>query len=104
LFHLGPETGETYPLDGIDLWVFVRFEGDGEHEFWVEVMRLLDDGEEPELVTAYGLYRVPFGPERIHLSRAWKLRSVSFPVPGWYEFRLTGADEILAAEQIYLGE
>jgi len=69
-----------------------------------EIMRLTDDDEEPELVVAYGLYRVAFGPERIRVSRAWQIRRLPSPSPGWYEFRLTRAGEILAFEQIYLGE
>ena len=103
VFQLRPEPGETYPLPGMDLWAFVRLEGEDEHEFWVDVVRLTDDDEyEEDSVTTYGPLIVPFGDNRRPLSRAWYLRRVPFPIPGRYQFRLRQGDEMLAVETVYL--
>jgi hypothetical protein len=88
----------------VELWLFVRVEGEQKVEFWVEVIPVADDGQENELVAAYGPLVVRFGTERNTVSRAWCLRGVPFPTPGWYEIRLTYAGELLATEWIYLEE
>ncbi|MCE9564351.1 MAG: hypothetical protein K8U57_20130 [Planctomycetes bacterium] len=105
VFQLSPEAGEAYPLDGIDLWVFVRFEGEDEHEFWVDVVRVASDDEyEVEEITTYGPLIVPFGHAPRTVIRAWYLRGVPFPIAGVYEFRLRQGSEIIAVETIRLEE
>jgi hypothetical protein len=103
-FRLRPPVGSVYPFVAVELWLFVRVEGEQKVEFWVEVIPVADDGQENELVAAYGPLLVRFGTERNTVSRAWCLRGVPFPTPGWYEIRLTYAGELLATEWIYLEE
>lgn len=107
LFRYGPGPGELYPLSISDLRLFARLEGEGDHELWVEVVRIggADDALEDaadDLLAAYGPYTVRLGPVYSGLSRGWHVHGVPFPTPGWYEFRLTAADLILAREPIYL--
>jgi len=87
-----------------EMWLFVRIEGEQWTEFWVEVVPVADHGLENESVAAYGPLVVRFGAERNTVSRAWCLRGVPFPTPGWYELRLTYAGELLATEWICLEE
>jgi len=103
-FRLRPPMGSAYPFVAEEMWLFVRIEGEQWTEFWVEVVPVADHWLENELVAAYGPLVVQFGAERNTESRAWCLRGIPFPAPGWYEFRLTNAGELLATEWIYLEE
>ncbi|MCI0703297.1 MAG: hypothetical protein L0241_19640, partial [Planctomycetia bacterium] len=102
-FLLRPPADSGYPFVASELWLFTRVEGEDEAELWVELIRVLDDESEDELVTAYGPFLIRFGQDPRPLSRAWCLHGVPFPAPGWYEFRLTQAGELLATEPVYLG-
>lgn len=107
LFRFAPGPNESYPLSVSDLWLFARLEGEGNHELWIEVVRV-DEPDEPVdettnvLTAAYGPYLVRLGPAHVSLSRGWHVHGVPFPQPGWYELRLTATDIILAREPIYL--
>lgn len=103
-FRLRPPVGSDYPFVAAELWLFVRVEGEQTVEFWVEVVPVSDDGDEDELVAAYGPFIVSFGTEQNTVSRGWCLRGVPFPTSGWYQFRLTCAGELLATEWVYLEE
>jgi hypothetical protein len=103
-FRLRPPVGLGYPYTAEELWLFVRVEGEQATEFWVEVVQHMEDGREEELVAVYGPFLIPFGSERNSVSRAWCLRGVPFPEPGWYEFRLISAGELLATEWVHLEE
>lgn len=102
VFELGP--ADT-PLD-TDLWVFVRLEGEGEQEFWIEVFRQTEDDEDEaeELLAAYGPYVVPFGGQRQTLSRAWHLLCVPVHLAGIYEFHFLHGSEPIAVETIRVEE
>jgi hypothetical protein len=102
VFLLRPPADSGYPFVASELWLFTRVEGEEEAEVWVELIRVAGDELDHELVTAYGPFIIRFGPDRVALSRAWCLRGVPFPASGWYEFRLTQAGELLAAESVYL--
>ena len=96
---VAPCSGVASP--GTDLWVFVRLEGEGEQEFWIEVFRQTEDDEdEDELLAAYGPYVVPFGDDRRTLSRAWHLLCVPLHLTGIYQFRFLHGGEMLAVETI----
>src|SRR5205809_332702 len=88
-FVLRAPAGSGYPLVARELWLFVRVEGEETGEFWVEVIPVTDEGQEDVATATYGPFVVPFGAERNAVSRAWCVRGVPFPTPGWYEFRLT---------------
>ncbi len=101
-FSLRPQEGDTYPLVGLELWLFVRIEGTGDHDLWVDLVGPVDEDSVDEPIATYGPFVVRFGSEIVSVSRAWHLRGVPFPSPGWYEFRLTCAGEVLAVEPIFL--
>ena len=82
------------------LWLFTRLEGEGDHEFWAELYRIVDP--EDELIAAHGPFIVPFGTGLRAYSRAWRLQGVPFFTPGWYEFRLKCGDEIVGTESMFL--
>jgi hypothetical protein len=104
VFRFRPPADAGYPFVASELWLFLRVEGEDTTEFWVEVVPAKDDWDVAELVAAYGPFVVPFGPDRNTMSRAWRLRGVPFSKPGWYEFRLTCAGELMATEWVYLEE
>jgi hypothetical protein len=104
VFRFRPPDGSGYPFVASELWLFARVEGEEKIEFWVEVTPFTDDGQENELVATYGPLVVLFGTERNTLSRAWCLRGVPFPSPGWYQFRLSCTGELLTTEWVYLEE
>lgn len=99
VFAMKPGQGLGYPLVLSEMWMFARIEAVGDHEFWAEVYRLEDS--EDELMAAYGPFVVPFGSGSA-VSRAWCLRGVPFPVPGWYEFRLSCGGHVVATEPVSL--
>ena len=101
-FQLRPPVGSEYPFVAAALWMFVQVEGEQTAEFWIEVIHSPDENTEDNLVAAYGPLGVHFGSEVIPVSRAWRLRGVPFPAPGWYEFRLTYGGDLQASEWVYL--
>jgi hypothetical protein len=102
VFELRPAVGSGVASPGTDLWVFVRLEGEGEQEFWIEVFCQTEDDEDEweELLAAYGPYVVPFGSDRRTLSRAWHLLCVPLHLTGIYQFRFLHGGELLAVETI----
>ena len=107
LFRYRPPADGSFPFLIPEVWLFARFDGDGDHELSVEVVRVpapdqLPEDESGELVAAYGPFFVRLGVVTMSLSRGWHLRGVPFSEPGWYEFRLLDADTVLAQEPIYL--
>ena len=99
-----PPDGTTYPFSESELWLFVQFVGVGDHECWVELVRMPDDEEanEGESLALYGPFVIHLGLEQASLPRGWHIRGVPFPAAGWYEFHLQSQGETLATEPIYL--
>lgn len=99
--------GSSFPILAPELWLYVRIDGRGQREVWIEVVRVDHPDDPPDaasstVVAAYGPFLIRFGRARTSLSRGWCLRCVPFPEAGWYEFRVLFGGKILAREPIYL--
>lgn len=99
------EPGEAYPLVFAELWVFIQAFGDpGHYDLWFGLVPVDDDGNDVADETMFEPCVLIVHADVYAESRGWKLQSLPFPAPGWYEVRVHCGPDILAREQLLLVE
>jgi hypothetical protein len=93
-----PRTGITFPYREKDLWVFIQYsDGAGTHNPTLELVRMKLESE--EVIATWRLPPIHMTAGRFAvLSRAHRLKSVPFPEPGVYEFRVRCAGNLASDE------
>ena len=90
--RFGVPPGTEFPFEVDEFWTYLRVfnmnAGTGTIPFFLTLLRTGMPGT-PQRIWTRPYTQIPFRPGRGVVEAAFSLKRVTFPAPGWYEFRLS---------------